>query len=315
MYLITKKLGNEQYYYVVKNIRLDRNTWKKITIYAGKNLAFAKLKSINKDIFEEIKRREIELRSEYIISQYKQDRVLNNDELKKLESMRVQYDATLAEISDDTKKLLFDRFMARFIYESNAIEGSKLPLKEVVKIVHHKKPSVYSERRDVQEVKNSIVAFNFINSNAFKFSHSNIIKLQKIILANTADVNFGYRKVPIIVGNSLTSKPESIRREMIQLLEWYNTSKHTEHPVRAAFEFHIRFEHIHPFEDGNGRVGRLLMNKILMGNTYPPLIVKNSNRKAYFNRFEKSTAGNPVPLKRFLLNCFKATYREFFANL
>ncbi len=61
--------------------------------------------------------------------------------------------------------------------------------------------------------------------------------------------------------------------------------------------------------------GSLDVNKILMGSSYSPLIVKNSNRKAYFNRFEKSTAGNPVHLKRFLLNCFKATYREFFANL
>lgn len=315
MYLVQKKIGNETYYYLVHNVRLAGDLWKKITIYVGKDLTDAKLQSINQEIFSKVKEQEILLRTEYMLQKYKPDNVLNTEELKKLELIRIQYNNAIRKQSDNLRRVLFDKFMARFIYESNAIEGSKLPLKDVIRIVHEKEPSKEAARNDVQEVKNSIAAFEFVNSNKFAFNHLNIIKLQRILLSNASYVNLGYRKIDIIVGNSTTSNPENIKKEMTALLDWYKFKKNIEHPVKLAFNFHIRFEHIHPFEDGNGRTGRVLMNKVLMDNGYPPLIVKNSNRKSYFNRFEKSAAGKSVPLERFLLRCLKNTFREFFEGI
>jgi Fic family protein len=75
---------------------------------------------------------------------------------------------------------------------------------------------------------------------------------------------------------------------MRSLLLWYKENKKVLFPLHLAFEFHYRFERIHPFADGNGRIGRLLMNKILYDNKFIPLTIFSDNRRAYFRAFEKS---------------------------
>jgi Fic family protein len=84
------------------------------------------------------------------------------------------------------------------------------------------------------------------------------------------------------------------------------------HPIKLASIFHGKFEHIHPFEDGNGRVGRFLINIILIKNKYPPLIIRKSQRVSYLKVLESFDHKYQDALIRFLLERIKDTYRKFF---
>lgn len=118
----------------------------------------------------------------------------------------------------------------------------------------------------------------------------------------------GFKKEDVIVGNSRTSPPERVVPELIRLLDWYKSNKSKIHPLILAFEFHRRYESIHPFRDGNGRTGRLIMNKILISAGYYPIIVYKDNKKAYFNSLEKLNEGKSKKYYQFMLEQADKTY-------
>tara|TARA_Y100000310_G_C20474908_1_gene711922 strand:- start:457 stop:789 length:333 start_codon:yes stop_codon:yes gene_type:complete len=103
-----------------------------------------------------------------------------------------------------------------------------------------------------------------------------------------------------------------MKKIMNGLLDWYEENKNKIYPLRLATEFHARFEAIHPFEDGNGRTGRVLLNAILLGYGYPPLIIRKTARVAYFSSLEAFDKGHKAKLEKFLLDKIKKTFNNFF---
>jgi len=107
-----------------------------------------------------------------------------------------------------------------------------------------------------------------------------------------------FKKTNFVVGiNEIGAAPEEVERELKSLLEeLYDLKKYRE-PVqvlRAASYFHVWFETIHPFADGNGRVGRTLMNYMLMSNSHPPLIVYNEDKKVYYSALDYFREGEDL---------------------
>ena len=118
----------------------------------------------------------------------------------------------------------------------------------------------------------------------------------------------GFKKIANIVGNSQTTPPEEVETEIEELLDWYKQNRNKIHPLLLAFEFHKRYEYIHPFLDGNGRTGRFIMNKILIANKYQPMIVYKENKESYFGALEKSIDGKGKKYYQFLLEQMHKTY-------
>ncbi len=118
----------------------------------------------------------------------------------------------------------------------------------------------------------------------------------------------GFKKEPNVVGNSFTTLPDKVEEELVDLLNWYKKSKKKIHPFLLAFEFHRKYEFIHPFTDGNGRTGRLIMNKILTSNGYQPVIVYKERKTSYFNSIEKSKEGKLKNYYQFMLEQADRTY-------
>ena len=118
----------------------------------------------------------------------------------------------------------------------------------------------------------------------------------------------GFKKVQNVVGNSITTAPENVESELIGLLRWYRENKGKIHPLILAFEFHKRYEGIHPFLDGNGRTGRLIMNKILMGKGYQPIIIYKENKESYFNSLAKVNDGMSKKYYQFMLEQIRKSY-------
>jgi len=202
-------------------------------------------------------------------------------------------------------------FAKEFIFNSNNIEGSKIPAEKVREIID-KGDARYNDRNEVKEVTNSILALKYLKKK-FKFNLISIKRLYHILTKNlTREGNIpypkGFKKEPNIVGNSQTTPPEKVEEELINLLKWYKQNKNKLHPLILAFEFHKRYEFIHPFSDGNGRTGRFIMNKILMSNGYSPIIVYKENKLAYFNVLEKTNEGKLKNYYQFMLEQADKTY-------
>jgi Fic family protein len=209
------------------------------------------------------------------------------------------------------ESLIDIEFAKEFIFNSNNIEGSKIPPEKVREIIAQGN-SKYTNRNEVIEVQNSIKAYEYIKR-SFKFTITSIKRLYYILtkgLFREGNIPYpkGFKTEEIVVGNSTTVPSKNVEEELIKLLEWYRHNKNKIHPFILAFEFHKRYEHIHPFSDGNGRTGRLIMNKILLSAGYPPIIVYKSNKLAYFNAFEKSMEGKIKNYYQFMLEQTDKTY-------
>lgn len=198
----------------------------------------------------------------------------------------------------------------KFIYESNKTEWSKIPESELKKIITNNKSS-YKNKNEILEVKNSIKAWQFLN-NGFIFNKSSIKKLYHILTKWLVQETWEkysrwFRKVNVIVNNSPTTKFENIEKEMEDLLNYYKKNKKDTCILKLAFDFHLRFEKIHPFENGNWRVWRLIMNKILLKWWFLPIIIFSTNRKAYFNAIKSTEKWNKKQYYKFMLNQYKKT--------
>ena len=146
-----------------------------------------------------------------------------------------------------------------------------------------------------------------------KISIENILKIHAIIVKDT-QISLGFKKIPnyLLMRNVKTTPPEYVKSEIQKLISWYDKNKLKTHPLKLISYFHATFERIHPFDDGNGRVGRILINIILLDLGYFPIIIRKAGKLSYFNALEAYDNNHKDKLERFLLKKIKFTYVNFF---
>ncbi len=183
---------------------------------------------------------------------------------------------------------LNEEFTVEYTYNSNAIEGNTLTLRETDMVLRgltvDRKPL-----KDHLEVIGHKDAFDYVCElvkEKTQISESVIKQLHFLVLADKKDDRGVYRRVPVRIMGAETEpvQPYLIEPKMEQLL--IDFAKSNEHIVTKLARFHIEFEAIHPFIDGNGRTGRLLVNLELMKAGYPPIDIKFTDRMAYYNAFD-----------------------------
>lgn len=227
---------------------------------------------------------------------------------KKVEEKAIRIN-NLKEIKKYPKPVEAD-FAIKFIFNSNNIEGSKIPEEAVKKIIETGNLS-YENKNEAREALNSIDAFGYIDDFNFNFASTKrlyYLLTDRLVMDNGNPYPKGFRKIDLIVGNSLTTDPDDVERELKGLIDWYKKNKKKIHPLILAYDFHLRYEMIHPFRDANGRTGRLIMNKILVQNGYPPMIVYKENRQSYFNAIEKAREGRRKKYYQFMLEQTNRSY-------
>ena len=185
---------------------------------------------------------------------------------------------------------LRDEFMIEFTYNSNAIEGNTLTLKETAMALEgmtiDKKPL-----KDHLEAVGHRDAFIYVQDIAKKdmpLSESVIKNIHALVLMNRPEDKGVYRRIPVKIMGAYTEpvQPYLIEPKMTELLAADNERKGVLHDIERVARFHLEFEGIHPFIDGNGRTGRLLMNLELIKCGYPPINVKFADRKRYYDAFD-----------------------------
>ena len=208
----------------------------------------------------------------------------------------------------------YSKFPILFIYESNKTEWSKIPLQEVEKIILNKKYK-YKNKNEITEVENSKKAWDFLKKD-FVFNEANIKRIYHILTKDLLQENWlkyprGFKKIINTVNNSLTTAPENVSFEINKLLKYYKENKKNIFPLKMAFDFHLEFEKIHPFENWNWRIWRLLMNKILLANNLLPFIIFSENRQSYFNAIKSTENKWRKKYYKFMLNQYEKSINYF----
>ncbi len=285
-YIEKRKIKNNTYFYFIKRISF-MNLKKSIKFFIGNSPVFTKEKYLL-DNLNLISEKELELRKKGL-DQLKESLTYNLSLPEQIELKSIKINNLLE--GKNCQKEAYIEFAKEFIFNSNNMEGSKIPPERVREIID-KGETKYQNRNEVKEVQNSIKAFEYVQK-SFNFNLTSIKRLYYLLtkgLYREGNLPYpkGFKKEKNIVGNSTTTAPENVKEELMNLLNWFKINKKKIHPLILAFEFHKRYESIHPFLDGNGRTGRMIMNKILMNNGYFPIIVYKENKLAYFNSLEHS---------------------------
>ena len=213
--------------------------------------------------------------------------------LKTIKGLKAELDSrrplTLAEV-----KALNDEFAVEYTYDSNAIEGNTLTLRETDMVLRgltiDKKPL-----KDHLEAVGHKEAFDYVCSLVKAkepLSSWTIRQIHSLVLMDRPEDKGVYRRIPVRISGAKTvpAEPTLIPEKMDELLAWYNGDNDDDFLTRLAL-LHLRFESIHPFIDGNGRTGRLVVNLELMKLGYPPIDIKFTDRKAYYDAFDKYASG------------------------
>ena len=214
---------------------------------------------------------------------------------KSKESILLQIDRKRAEL-DSMRPLtagevarLNEEFIVEYTYNSNAIEGNTLTLRETDLVLRgltiDQKP--LKDHMEAVGHKEAFVYVSELVKDNIPISESVIKQIHYLVLADKKEDRGVYRRVPVRIMGAQHEpvQPYLIEPKMEQLL--HDFAESTEHIVTKLARFHIEFEGIHPFIDGNGRTGRLLVNLELMKAGYPPIDIKFADRIAYYNAFDE----------------------------
>lgn len=209
---------------------------------------------------------------------------------KKISALKKEFEK-LKQGKESLLNIIYEAELPETVYNSNAIENSTLTIKETEKILMEMEISRDVSLREVFEAKNLARVSEYIQNKAKEKELDNemILLLHKMLISNIKDEIAGrYRKAGeyVRVGTYIAPPPEQVERMIENAILEYRSDTEGYFIDKIA-KFHLEFEHIHPFIDGNGRIGRVLLNYQLIRLGFPPLIIRNKGKQKYYDCFKK----------------------------
>ena len=276
--------------------------WKKIRIFLGDK----------KPSKEELKKhaQEIEDKSKPF-SKLSNYTYLSEHDAEILQDLKESYSTWLKQIPKSVKEKLNEDFVIRFTYHSNAIEGNRLTLRDTYLIIKEKQIPSGAPPKDYNEAINGREAFEFIKNYKGKFTVEFLEKVNGILTQNTGVVYPGrvrFFQIKIEGADHVPPEPEEVRPLLKKMIHFYYENKRKIHPFVLACLIHAQFVEVHPFEDGNGRTGRALMNWILMQAGYPKMFVPVKLRQKYYEGIDLH---NKKDFKGYCEKMFEVVMEQF----
>tara|TARA_B100000315_G_scaffold256899_1_gene304076 strand:+ start:573 stop:1511 length:939 start_codon:yes stop_codon:yes gene_type:complete len=213
----------------------------------------------------------------------------------------------------------WEKFSELFTYSTNAIEGSELTTQEVRQLLEKDKWPEKS-KEDIAEAYGVDEAINYIRKTGEHISLNLILEIHRIVFKNSKNFAGNFRKKGeevavrdgfwnIVHVGAPQSRVVSLLKELIK---WYNKNKKKYPALILAAVVHNQFENIHPFADGNGRVGRLLLNNILINNKMPPVNIELKNVSEYYRSLQEyERKHNLKPTIDLLIKEYRILKRKF----
>lgn len=211
----------------------------------------------------------------------------SNSLQKRIEILKIEYDH-LKNGKDSLLKIIDEAEIPESVYNSNAIENSTLTLKETEKILLEMEVSRNVSLREVFEAKNLARVMEYVKSKSSdQLTKEIILLLHQMLIGNIDESIAGrFRKKGeyVRIGTFIAAAPEHIERKLEEALIEYSAD-HISYFVDKISKFHLEFETIHPFNDGNGRIGRVIINYQLYRLGFPGIIIRDKEKQTYYRSF------------------------------
>jgi len=296
-YTEIKEKNRRKYYYRVKSIKQNKKVGKE-RVYLGVNLSKKDLKKKEKDADKKLNVFSV---------------ILSSGDKGLLEKIKKDFSKEPKENYDNR----YEAFCSLFTYDSTGIEGNTLTLSETSHLLFGGIAPKSKSLREINEIINHKKALDYILSYKGDINKEFILRLHELVVINTLREELisqigKFRRVQVFIGRSIPPKAQDVPKQIASLLRWHSINKNKLHPIILAAYFHTEFERIHPFVDGNGRVGRLLMNFILYKNNYPMINIPKKNRFKYYGVLQNAQyKGNLEGFVRFLISILKKDKLRF----
>ncbi len=304
VYIYRKIIGKKPYYYLRVSTRKKNKIIIKDVAYLGKDLKDIKKKLASLPKYSGEIRKAYRTINKFIEINYYLQKIkalklkissfIDKNLLENVEACKMYWNKVFQKLDYKSEQEVLKNFVIEFAYNTTSIEGNTITLKETQKLLLEYLTPKNKTLREIFDLQNTEkVFFELLDKFDKKMNHELICNVHDSLLENV-DPRRGYRISDIIVLKmKFKSTPGPyVFTDMKLLIKWYNENKNKLHPFVLATIFHHKFEKIHPFYDGNGRTGRMIMNFILMSKNYPPLIYLNRNRLEYLRKLGKADEAN-----------------------
>nr|WP_321496869.1 Fic family protein [uncultured Methanolobus sp.] len=283
MHIEKRKQGNNTKYYLSHSYRVGKKT-KKIRHYLGLNLSEEEIGERREEAEEEIMQQ----------MQAKTDLLKFSLTKKEIEKLN-EYDRGVEIVHLDVDG--WKAFTEKFVFNTNAIEGSTVTPQEVHDLLLHNEDATSSDELEALNVAKTV---EFIQNTDEELSVELILKLHMICFEGSKKFAGKLRDVEVVIRNAYGEivhrgvPRDEIKRELVDMASWYRDNSDELKPLVLAALIHNQFEYIHPFEDGNGRVGRLLLNYVLLKHGYPPINILFEDRGRYYYCLQQYSKENKL---------------------
>lgn len=281
--------GKHFYYYLAKNVRITPTKVRRLRIFLGREVPR----------HDQLQKYFVEL-EKMSMSQYR-PAWLPKELVEKVDDLR----ASIIVFHKTPSDVLPKDFLVRYTYNTNAIEGNKLTLRQTALVLSDRVAPEGVRTDDVIEALNAVDAWNFTKSYRNRLNKRLVCKLQYELTKNTScRIQGDYRDTYVRISGSkhIPPSPQDVPGLLDELFNEFYKQRGKLHPLELAALLHNRFVNIHPFTDGNGRTARLLMNWVLLRSKFPPVIIEVANKEKYYNAIEAADGGNQKPFAAFIAN-------------
>lgn len=236
-----------------------------------------------------------------------------------VQSLRDRYYRALPD-KEAFLRIIAEAEIPEHVYDSNAIENSTLTLEETEKILLQIDLDRFVSEREIFEAKNlaRVVAYTETKAKEAEVSLDLMLLLHKMLIANIReDIAGRFRQGNewVRVGTHIGADPKDVRRLLTDMLTEYHASA-SKHIVKRIARLHLTFENIHPFCDGNGRIGRALNNYALVREGYVPINIAFINRTRYYDAFKEfEDSGKTAVMEEIIGRALTASYHKRLAYL
>ncbi|MBU1975161.1 MAG: Fic family protein [Nanoarchaeota archaeon] len=298
VYIHKKIIGGKAYYTLRISERKGNRVITKDICSLGSDPEKIKLEDLEKNYHAEIRKSYRTLKRFLELNVYEQkahklklkkQELLQANDLIIIEATKLHYKKRFLKLDKKTREEMLENFLLRFAVNSTAIEGNTINLKDAARLFKEDIIPKNHTMREVYDLTNTRKVFFHLLKKQQKLSPQLMIDIHDKLLENI-DIRKGFRNHDIhILGQPFKPTPARyVKADVNLLLKWYDEHKAKLHPFVLTVLFHHKFESIHPFSDGNGRTGRMLMNLILMQTSYPPIVVNRKDRKEYLEAMNQA---------------------------
>lgn len=298
VYIHVKRIGGKKYYTLRISVRDGENVITKDLCSLGSDLSKIKIEDLEKKYHQEI-RDSYDTIKKFLDTNYhyeksknkklKKDEFFSHEQVINIDAILEHFNTKYKRLDKQTQADFLDKFLINFAVNSTSIEGNTITLKEADRLINEDIIPKNRTLREVNDLTNTKKTVEFLNETKPDITLELIEQIHDMLLENI-DERKGYRNHPIkILGQPFKpSPPQYVKADVRLLLNWLKENEDKMHLLALVTFFHHKFENIHPFSDGNGRTGRVLMNYVLSSLGYPPFVISRRFRKEYLDSMNKA---------------------------